>query len=144
LGGWELRAIAALFSILMPGFGQVYNRQFVKGIIFLIIEHYDNTLGHINEAIHLDFNGFHQNAINVTDFGYMLFYPGFYAYCIWDAWFFAKPGADKVKTAIPFLIGGFLGCIASIFASHIPIPTLTTGLIMIIPMIFSMIVFRKQ
>jgi hypothetical protein len=139
-----LRSIAALFSILMPGFGQVYNRQFVKGIIFLIIEHYDNTLGHINEAIHLDFNGFHQEAINVIKFEYMLFYPGFYVYCVWDAWFFAKLGADKIKTAIPFLLGGFLGCIASIYSSHIPIPALTIGLVMIIPMIFSMIVFRKQ
>jgi hypothetical protein len=139
-----LRAVAALFSMLMPGFGQVYNRQFVKGIVFLIIEHYDNTLGHINEAIQLDFNGFHQDAINVTDFRYMLFYPGFYVYCVWDAWFFAKPGADKIKTAIPFLIGGFWGCIASIYSSHIPVPTLTIGLIIIIPMIFTMIVFRKQ
>jgi hypothetical protein len=139
-----LRAVAALFSILMPGFGQVYNRQFVKGIIFLIIEHFDNSLGHINEAIHLDFNGFHQDAISATEFEYMLFYPGFYVYCVWDAWFFAKPGADKINTAIPFLIGGFLGSLASIFASHIPMPTLTTGLIMIIPMIYTMIVFRKQ
>jgi hypothetical protein len=139
-----LRSIAALFSILMPGLGQVYNRQFVKGIIFLIIEHFDNTLGHINDAIHLDFNGFHREAINVTNFEYMLFYPGFYVYCIWDAWFFAKLGADKIKTAIPFLFSGFLGCIASIYSSHIPIPTLTIGLIMIIPMIFTVIVFRKQ
>jgi hypothetical protein len=139
-----LRVVAALFSIIMPGLGQVYNRQFVKGIIFLIIEHYDNSLGHINEAIHLDFNGFHQEAIDVTKFEYMLFYAGFYTYCIWDAWFFAKPGADKTKTAIPFLIGGFLGCFASIYSSHIPFPTLTAGLVMIIPMIFSMIVFRKQ
>jgi hypothetical protein len=139
-----MRSIAALFSILMPGLGQVYNRQFVKGIIFLIIEHFDNTLGNINEAIHLDFNGFHQEAINGTNFKYMLFYPGFFIYCVWDAWFFAKLGADKIKTAIPFLTGGFLGTLTSIYSSYIPIPTLTTGLVMIIPMIFSMIVFRKQ
>lgn len=72
-----MRVIAALFSILMPGLGQVYNRQFVRGIIFLIIEHYDNVLAHTNAAIHLDFNGFHKDAINVVDFGNLLFYPGF-------------------------------------------------------------------
>jgi hypothetical protein len=82
--------------------------------------------------------------MDFINFGHMLYYSGFYVYPFWDAWFFAKPGADKIKTAIPFLIGGFLGCFSSIFSSHIPIPTLTTGLVMIIPMIFSMIVFRKQ
>jgi hypothetical protein len=139
-----LRVIAALFSILMPGLGQVYNRQFVRGIIFLIIEHYDNVLAHTNAAIHLDFNGFHKDAINVVDFGNLLFYPGFYVYCVWDAWFFANPGADKTKTAIPFVIAGFMGEFATIYSSHLPIPTLTTGLAMIIPMIVAMIVFRRQ
>jgi hypothetical protein len=139
-----LRVIAALFSILMPGLGQVYNRQFARGIIFLLIEHYDNAFSHINAAIHFDFNGFHQEALNVTDFGYLLFYPGFYAYVVWDAWFFAKQGADKTKTAIPFVIGGFLGEFASIYATHLTVPTLTTGLVMIFPMVVGMVVFRKQ
>src|SRR4051812_45488402 len=128
----------------MPGLGQVYNCQFVRGIIFLIIEHYDNAFGHINTAIHLDLNGFHQEAIKAVDFGTMMFYPGFYVYCVWDAWFFAKPGADKMKTAIPFVISGFLGEFAAIYAPHLPIPSLTTGLVMIIPMILSMFIFRKQ
>jgi hypothetical protein len=128
----------------MPGLGQVYNRHFLRGIIFLIIEHYDNTLGHINTAIHLDFNGFHNEAIAKTDFGHMMFYPGFYVYCVWDAWYYAKPGADKTKTAIPFLIGGFTGEFAAIYSSHLPIPTLTTGVIIIFPMIIGMIIFRNQ
>jgi hypothetical protein len=140
----ELRVIAALFSIIMPGLGQVYNRQFVRGIIFLIIEHYDNIFGHINTAIQLDFNGFHQESIDVTNYQYLLFYPGFYTYVVWDAWFFAKPGANKTKTAIPFIISGFLGEFATIYSSHLPIPTLTAGLVMIISMIIGMVIFRKQ
>ncbi|WP_062678090.1 hypothetical protein [Parageobacillus toebii] len=47
-----MRNIAALFSILMPGFGQIYNGQFIKGVFFIIVEHFDNAFGHINEAIH--------------------------------------------------------------------------------------------
>jgi TM2 domain-containing membrane protein YozV len=44
--GDYMRNIAAFFSMLMPGFGQIYNRQFVKGVIFLIVEHFDNAFGH--------------------------------------------------------------------------------------------------
>jgi hypothetical protein len=138
-----MRVIAMLFSLLMPGFGQIYNRQFVKGIIFVLVEHYDNIFGQINAAIQLDFNGLHQEALNIVDYRYLLFYPGFYAYCAWDAWFGAKEGADKVKTAIPFVIGGFLGLFASIYASYLPIPSLTASVMMIIPMIAASIMFRK-
>lgn len=139
-----MRVIAALFSILMPGFGQIYNRQFIKGIIFVVIEHYDNVTGNINKAIQLDFNGFHQQALEIVTYEGLLFYPGFYAYVVWDAWFYAKEGANKPKSALPFLIGGFLGEFASIFAMRLPIPSLTAGLLMIIPMIIGMIIYRKE
>jgi hypothetical protein len=139
-----MRVVAALFSMLMPGCGQFYNREFIKGLTFIIIEHFDNTLGHVNKAIHLDFTGFHREAIAATDFQYMLFYPGFYAYCIWDAWYHAKPGNDKTKTAIPFLVAGFMGTISAIFATSFAWPVVVTSLILIIPMLSGMYVFRKR
>src|SRR4051812_47498921 len=104
-----MRNIAALFSILMPGFGQIYNGKFLKGIIFVVLEHCDNIFAHINKAIYLDFNGLHQQALAVVNYQYLLFYPGFYAYNVWDAWYYAKIGANKTTTAIPFMIAGFLG-----------------------------------
>ncbi|MGV3465618.1 MAG: hypothetical protein ACO1OT_10030 [Heyndrickxia sp.] len=139
-----MRNIAGFFSMLMPGFGQVYNRQFVKGVFFIVIELLENIFGRINKAIQLDFNGMHQEALNIVSYDYMLFYPGFYVYAVWDAWFYAKAGADKAITAIPFLIAGILGEIFAIFSSKLAVPTLTVGLIMIVPMIASMIFYRKQ
>jgi hypothetical protein len=139
-----MRLVSGLISILMPGMGQVYNGRLLRGIIFLIIEHFDNMLAHINYAIYLDFNGLHEEAVASINFQYLLFYPGFYAYVIWDAWYYAKPGADKTKTAVPFVIGGFLGEFAAIYSSHLPFPTLTSGLCMIVPSITGMIIFRKQ
>lgn len=139
-----MRIIAALFSLLMPGFGQIYNKNYIKGFLFVLVEHYDNVAGKINKSIQLDFNGSHQAALDMVVYDVMLFYPGFYAYAVWDAWFYAKDGANKTTTAIPFVIGGFLGEIGAIFASKLPIPTLTVGLTMIIPMITGMILFRKQ
>jgi hypothetical protein len=140
----SMRIIAALFSMLLPGFGQIYNGQFIKGVFLLIVEHIVNALGKINKAIYLDFNGLHQQAIDSTNFEIMLFYPGIYAYTVWDAWYYAKPDADKTKTAIPFLISGFLGEFGAIYASKLAIPTLTVGLFMIIPMICGMFIFRNQ
>lgn len=139
-----MRNIAALFSILMPGFGQIYNRQFVKGVAFILLEHFDNMYGNINKAIYLDFNGLHEEAVNVLNYEGALFYAGFYVYVVWDAWYYAKEGANKTTTAIPFLIGGFLGVMATIYASKLPYPVLSIGLFMIIPMIVGMIVFRKE
>ncbi|SMQ77824.1 hypothetical protein SAMN05444673_3090 [Bacillus sp. OV166] len=139
-----MRNISALFSILMPGFGQIYNGQFLKGVIFVGIEHFDNMFGKINKAIQLDFNGFHQQALEVVIYDGMLFYPGFFVYTVWDAWYYAKESANKTSTAIPFIIAGFLGTFGAIFASKLPFPSLTVGMLMIIPMIFGMVIFRKQ
>ena len=45
-----MRNISALFSLLMPGFGQIYNGQFLKGIIFVVFEHFDNMFGKIKQS----------------------------------------------------------------------------------------------
>lgn len=142
--GLFMRNIAALFSLLMPGFGQIYNQQFIKGIIFVAIEHYDNVFGKINEAIQLDFNGFHQKALDVVQYQGMMFYPGFYAYAVWDAWYHAKKGANKTTSAIPYVFAGFIGEFGAIFAVKLPFPTFIVGLSMIVPMIIGMIIFRHQ
>ena len=121
-----MRNISALFSLLMPGFGQIYNRQFLKGVIswcsnILIM------VGKINKAIQLDFNGAHQQALEVVIYDGMLFYPGFFVYVVWDAWYYAKEGANKTTTAIPFIIAGFLGVLGAIFASKFTISYFNSG-----------------
>jgi len=138
-----MRNLAALFSLLMPGVGQFYNKQYIKGVIFLLIEHFDNIYGKINKAIQLDLNGFHHEALETVIYDGMLFYPGFYVYVVWDAWYYARSGANKTITAIPFIIGGFLGEFGAIFSSKLPIPSLIVAALMITPMIFGLIIFRK-
>ncbi len=139
-----MRVIAALFSMFMPGFGQLYNNQIFKGLLFIVIEHFDNYTGHINEAIHLDFMGHHQEAIAVTDYQNMLFYAPFYAYNVWDAMYHARLGLDKAKSAIPFIIAAIIGEMASIYSALLPFPTLMVGLSMIIPMLIGIIMFGRK
>ncbi|WP_245203493.1 hypothetical protein [Ammoniphilus resinae] len=127
----------------MPGVGQMYNGQVVKGVVFMLIEHFDNSFGKINEAIHLDFNGFHHQALEVLQHDFAMFYPGFYVYVVWDSYYHGKPHGNK-KSAILFVIAGFLGEIATIFSRYLPIPTLTIGLTMLIPMIIAIIIYREK
>jgi|GEM_PF-761064 len=138
-----MRETAAFFSILMPGVGQMYNGQIIKGIVFMLIEHFDNSFGKINKAIYLDFNGFHQQALEVLQHDFAMFYPGFYVYVVWDSYYNGEPHGNK-KTAIPFVIAGFLGEIATIFSKYLPIPTLTIGLSMLIPMIATIIFYKDK
>lgn len=139
-----MRAIAGLFSLFMPGFGQFYNRQLIKGTLFFIFEYYINFFGKINKAIQLDLNGFHQEAIDTVISDHMMFYPVFYVYVVWDAWYYAKDGANKTTTAVPFLLAGIFGEMAAIYSPKLPIPALTVGLILIIPMLVGMYIFRRE
>ncbi|MCU9612754.1 hypothetical protein OEV98_04230 [Caldibacillus lycopersici] len=139
-----MRTIAAFFSLFMPGCGQFYNGNIFRGIVFIVIEHFDNIFGRINHALYLDLNGYHREALSTVDFQYSLFYPCFYAYCVWDAWFYAKSGGDKVKSAIPYLIAAFTGTMGTLFASRIPIPTFTVGFVMALIMLTGIYLFRKE
>jgi hypothetical protein len=136
------RVAAALLSVLMPGVGQMYNRQFIKGIIFMIIEHYDNIFACINQALYLDLNGFHRQALHTLNFQYAPFYAGFYVYTVWDALYFAKPNGDR-KSIFIFILAGFIGVIMTLFSPHLPMPAITIGLSMLMPMIIGIILYRK-
>ncbi|WCK52835.1 hypothetical protein PP175_15545 [Aneurinibacillus sp. Ricciae_BoGa-3] len=136
-----MNIIAALFSILMPGTGQMFNKQFIKGVTFMFIEHWDNVSGHINQAIYLDLIGFHKKSWEAIDYTYAPFYPGFYVYVVWDAAYRASSQGSKLS-AIIFVIAGFLGEFATLYAEFLPFPALTIGLIMIIPMLIGLLFSR--
>ncbi|UHA58631.1 hypothetical protein KDJ21_017570 [Metabacillus litoralis] len=74
------RFCAAILSILMPGLGQLFNKQFFKAIVLLFIEHTINRLSHLNTGLMLSFNGNHQEALQILNYEYVLFYPGLYVF----------------------------------------------------------------
>lgn len=138
-----VNAIAAFFSILLPGTGQLYNRQFLKGVLFLLIEHVDNIMGNVNTAIYYDLNGLHQRSEEAINYNYAMFYPGFYVYAVWDAWYHAGTGNPK-RSGIPFVIAGFMGEFAVIYARYLPYPAFMIGMSMIIPMIIGMVIYTPK
>ncbi|WP_423751949.1 DUF5683 domain-containing protein [Heliobacterium chlorum] len=47
--------MAALWSTVIPGFGQIYNREYLKGFILIFLEILINNFSNLNESIFLRF-----------------------------------------------------------------------------------------
>lgn len=129
--------------MVMPGGGQIYNKQILKGFVFFFWEHTLNYLAFINKAIYLDFNGHHSQALSVIDHQFALYYPGIYVLGVYDAFQDAGNEAPNKKAAIFFILGGLFGTGSIIFSNYLSIPLLFGGLSMIVPMLVGIIWFRK-
>lgn len=81
---------AMIWSIALPGLGQIYNRDYIVGFAVLIGELIINLMANLNLAIFYAFTGNLQLSIQVIDYQWGLFYPSLYAYSIWSAYNRAK------------------------------------------------------
>lgn len=104
-----------LWSIALPGFGQLLNRRYVKGIILVGLEFLVNVKGNINQVIVLSFQGMIQEAINQADYLWLMFYPCLYFFAIWDA-FNDQGGSDKPFGYLPLVFTTYLVTIAVIYS----------------------------
>ncbi|MBM7602524.1 hypothetical protein JOC75_000494 [Metabacillus crassostreae] len=125
---------AALLSFVMPGLGQVHNRQFTKGIILLILEHILNKLSNINDSLMLSFSGQHSEALQLINYDFALFYPGFYALCTYDSVINSDSNMNSMNnTSTPFwfFFSALIGCLGIFYSHYIPMPLITIGLTII-------------
>ncbi|GGE32206.1 hypothetical protein GCM10011391_08590 [Pullulanibacillus camelliae] len=95
-----------LWSIAFPGFGQLLNRHYIKGIIFILLEVLINTNGHFNMTIAYSFQGKIMHAFEEAQIDWLMFYPCVYFFSMWDAY---KHSGDPVSnyTALPFVFTAF-------------------------------------
>lgn len=77
---------ALLWSVTMVGFGQFYNGQYVFGFLLFAGEFVTNVLSELNTSIHESFHGDINNAHNVVNYQWGLFYPSLYGFSIWQAY----------------------------------------------------------
>ncbi len=110
-----------LWSIALPGFGQLLNKHVVKGIIFIFFEVLINVLSHFNTAILLSFLGDIQGAIEVTNYQWLMFYPCFYMYSIWDAYKFSKKEITKKYSYLPLAFAAYFVTIGLMYSYRITI-----------------------
>ncbi|GGJ97490.1 hypothetical protein GCM10007063_19780 [Lentibacillus kapialis] len=104
-----------LWSIALPGFGQLLNRKYFKGLLLIALEFIVNVLGNFNDVIILSFNGNIQEAINQTHYGWLMFYPCLYFFSIWDAYKDAE-GESNPYAFIPFVFSAYFVTVGLIFS----------------------------
>jgi hypothetical protein len=109
-----------LWSIALPGFGQLLNKNYVKGLLLIFLEFLINLNSSFNQIIMLSFHGEIQEAIRLTNYGWLMFYPCVYMFAIWDA----VRGAEGKLSAfsyIPYVCSAYLITVGVMFSNTITI-----------------------
>lgn len=104
-----------LWSIAFPGFGQLLNRQFLKGTIFLVLEILINVQSNLNQVIILSFHGEIQSAILQANYEWLMFYPCLYCFAVYDAYRDDKGGIFSYRF-LPFVFAAFFVTVGLIYS----------------------------
>ncbi|MTW87018.1 hypothetical protein F3157_15330 [Virgibacillus dakarensis] len=107
-----------LWSIALPGFGQLLNGKYIKGIVFIFLEFLVNVQGNLNKVIFLSFHGEIEQAIQQADYQWIMFYPCLYFFAIWDA-FKDAGGGKKPYSFLPFVFSAYFMTIGTIYSSKL-------------------------
>jgi hypothetical protein len=78
--------MALLWSIAIPGFGQLYNGDYLIGLLLVFLEFLINVNANINLAILFSFHGQFLQANQVANLQWLLFYPCVYSFSVWQAY----------------------------------------------------------
>ncbi|MFD1066869.1 hypothetical protein [Oceanobacillus locisalsi] len=111
---------AVLWSIALPGFAQLLNRHYIKGILFIGLEFLINIMGNLNTIIVLSFHLKIEEAIAQTNYLWFMFYPCLYFYAIWDAYKSAG-GGEKAFAYLPLAFSAYFVTIGVIFSPNFTI-----------------------
>lgn len=110
----ENRLERLLWSVAFPGFGQLLNGKFFKGLLFIGLELLINAKSHLNEVIISSFHGNFNDAIVKTDYQWLMFYPCVYMFAMWDAY---KDAGEKTPyAAVPFVFAAYFGTVGIIYS----------------------------
>ncbi|OIJ18134.1 hypothetical protein BKP45_11095 [Anaerobacillus alkalidiazotrophicus] len=125
---------ALFWSIALPGFGQFINKKYYKGTILLILEVVINVMSNFNLIIVYSFNGNIDQAIGATNYQWLMFYPCFYLFSLWDAY---RDANEKTKPYLylPFAFGAFFVTVGLIYSPRLLIFGVLLGPVFL-PMLF--------
>ncbi|ALX47514.1 hypothetical protein [Lentibacillus amyloliquefaciens] len=107
-----------LWSIALPGFGQLLNRQYIKGILLIALEFLVNVQANFNEIILLSFFGETQEAVQQTKYGWLMFYPCLYFFAMWDTYKEAG-GGKELYSFLPFVFSAYFVTVGTIYSSKL-------------------------
>lgn len=104
----------------MPGFGQLINRKYVKGLFFIFLEVLINVQSKLNVSIIYSFQGNVTEAIRVVDYQWLMFYPCVYLFAMWDGYRDALLIIGKEPPGLlflPFVVSAYTTTIGLIYSS---------------------------
>ena len=111
------RKEALLWSIALPGFGQLLNGKLFKGTVLLILEFFVNVQANFNEVIISSFQGDIEKAIVQANYQWLMFYPCLYFFAMWDAWKDAGGGKER-HSFLPFVFAAYFVTVGCIYSSN--------------------------
>lgn len=109
-----------LWSIAFPGFAQFLNGHILKGILLIGLEFAINQYSNMNQAIIASFHGNTGEAVRMTNYQWLMYYPCVYIFAIYDGYKGAG-GGNKPYSYIPFVFAAYFGTIGVIFSSSLEI-----------------------
>jgi hypothetical protein len=109
-----------LWSIALPGFGQLLNGNYIKGILLISLELIVNVQSNFNKVILLSFNGNIQEAVVKADYQWLMFYPCLYFFAAWDAYKDAK-GTQIDYSYFPYVFAAYFVTVGLIYSSSFKI-----------------------
>lgn len=127
------------WGVALPGFAQLLNGRYVKGIVLVFLEFLVNVKGNFNEIIILSFHGRIEEAVQQTNYAWLMFYPCLYFFAIWDGYQDGE-GPERPYFFLPFVFSAYFVTVGVIFSSNfrifgrligpvwLPILTLPLGL----------------
>ncbi len=121
------RLEAILWNIALPGFSQLLNKQYVKGIVFIALEFLINMGAHFNSAIRLSFLGETEQALATVDMQWIMFYPCLYFFAMWDGFKDAEATPPPLYSFIPFACCAYFVTVGIMYASVVKINGVLLG-----------------
>ena len=109
-----------LWSIALPGFPQILNGRYLKGILFIVLEFLINIMANFNEAIRLSFIGNIEGAVSQANYQWLMFYPCLYFFAMWDA-FKDAGGGKKPYSYLPFVSSAAFVTVGVIYSTQIKV-----------------------
>lgn len=117
----QKRLEVTLWSIAFPGFGQLLNAHFLKGVLFIALEFIINCNSHLNTAIVFSFHGATREAMLSTDSQWLMFYPCIYMYAVWDAYRYASDTPLTAYVCLPFVMAAYCGTVGVIYSPAVTV-----------------------
>ncbi|MBD2845988.1 hypothetical protein IDH44_12355 [Paenibacillus sp. IB182496] len=109
-----------LWCIALPGFGQLLNGKYLKGIVLIVLEVIVNARANLNQIIISSFRGLTQQAVSQANYEWLMFYPCLYMFAIYDA--FKDGGGARARYAyLPFATAAFVSTVGLIYSSDLRI-----------------------